>query len=78
MARINLDEAIRQVQQAAAEQEAGIGQATRELFNGLIDNDGWDAVADRLGDQFQAAVNAACDAGASINLLRGLLGLERK
>lgn len=78
MARINLDDAIRQVQQAASERADGIGSASAQFLGGLIDESAWDEVADRLGDQLGAAIDKAVEAGASLNFLRGLLGLERK
>ena len=78
MARINLDDAIRQVQQAASERADGIGSASAQFLGGLIDENAWDEAADRLGDQLGAAIDKAVEAGASLNFLRGLLGLERK
>ncbi len=78
MAKINLDEAIRQFQQAADAHHAGLDQISENLLGGLIDTDAWDEAAEQLGSQFRAAIDKACDAGASLNLLRGLLGLEQK
>ncbi len=78
MAKINLDEAIRQFQQAADAQHAGLDQASAQFLAGLIDESAWDDAAEKLGAKFRGAVDVACDAGASLNYLRGLLGLPQK
>ena len=78
MAKVNLDEAIRNFQQVADAQHAGLDQASADFIAGLIDEEAWQEAADKLGAQFRAAVDVACDAGASINYLRSLLGLPQK